>query len=65
MDLVEVYEAYRGKLHNPATDILTLTGDEYNQLTEEQLDAAMRDYALATIIIENSDDTQNCDPRCV
>ena len=56
MDLVGVYEGYGGKLHNPATDILT--GDEYNQMTEEQLDAAMRDLDLATIIIENSDDAR-------
>ena len=56
MDLVSVYEAYGGQLHNPADNILT-DGD-YAQMTTEQLDAAMRDYAIATIIIENSDDAR-------
>ena len=54
IDLIDVYEAYGGKLQNPPDRILT--GDAYRQMTEDQLESAMRQYAIATMLIENADD---------
>ena len=54
IDLIDVYEAYGGKLQNPHNGILT--GDTYKQMTEDQLDSTMRQYAIATMLIENADD---------
>lgn len=61
MDLVDVFEAYGGQLHNPAEGVMGAA--ELNGANADALNDTMRQRAIATLLLENADEARFSDMR--
>ena len=61
IDLVDVFEAYGGRLHNPADKVLPAS--ERAGINATTLETQMRQRAIATLLVENADEARYGDMR--